>query len=470
MDGHIASGCTNPILNPVARLSNPILPLPRPKTEEPGFDELLNPTNPSVHTVFPASSVRKTFSFINRDDAYFEELNRLQNAVIVYTEGQEPPVTVEQIVDMAVETKLVEPCDIAVGALSKERFLLHLPVGVAVETFIRRTSPQLWDMGISFQQWTPIEDASINIPPYKVLLDLTGIPPHLWKDSEVIRAVSSFGVYLGRVLPKKPTDLKVWRAAIAMEELENIPPVITMVAGGLEHDIKVSPVTWKREPIYKRSDLPMLPRTLKRPHPLSSSEESDEDMFPMSREVLMELCRDRDPESLPLPVRAALAGAKSMGLSMKHHERMATEDPATRITVPVAALQFQILQRVQAQNQQFQSPRQPPTQVSCVAGQKKIDKVTLLTSPQFTPHRISQGANLEATSPRDQSKQKHVEALSTPRDQSQRQRGSGRNPRAWPQQEAGQNSAQNRPTTQGSVGQPGTQDRASTRFWGSPKG
>lgn len=143
MDGHIASSCVNPILNPVTRPNNLILPPTKPKVEEPGFDDLLNPTNPQVHTVFPTPTVKKAYSFVNRDDAYFEELACLQHAVVVYTEGQEPPITAEQIMDMAVDTKLVEPADISVGALSHERFVLHLRVGVTVDTFIRKTSPQL---------------------------------------------------------------------------------------------------------------------------------------------------------------------------------------------------------------------------------------------------------------------------------------------------------------------------------------
>lgn len=449
MDGHIASRCPNPILNPVARPTNPILPPAKPRTDEPGFEELLNTCNPGVHTAFPAPSIQKSYSFVNRDAAYFEELARLQNAVIVYTEGQEPPVSEEQIVDMAVDTKLVEPSDISVGALPNERFLLHLPAGVAVETFIKKTSPQLWDMGISFQQWTPIEDASVNIPPYKVLLDFTGIPVHLWKDSEVIRAVSGFGVYLGRVPSKKLTDLKVWRAAVAAEELENIPPVMTMVAGGLEHDVKVSPVAWKREPIYKRSDLPMLPPIFKKPRPLSSSEDSDEDMFSMSREILIELCRDRDPESLPLPVRAALAGAKSMGPFMKP-QRLATENPSVRIPVSVAtAPQFQNLPKVQTQNQSPNPSARITTQSSGVAGRNELANVILLTNTQrSTPQRTNRGTNLEASSPRvPSSVQGHVGDHSTPRAHPHRATGSGRNPRAWPQDVAGQSNSQARPAS-----------------------
>lgn len=108
-----------------------------------------------------------------------------------------------------------------------------------------------------------------------------------------------------------------------------------MVAGGIEHDVRVSLVTWKRDPIYKRSDLPLLSRCFNRPLPLNSTKESDDDLFPMSRQVLMEICWDRDPETLPLPVRAALAGAKSMGPYMKHHERMDIDDQVVRISVSV---------------------------------------------------------------------------------------------------------------------------------------
>lgn len=92
MEGHIASACSKQILNPAARPYQPTNGASKLMQGEPLFSELLSPaSNPSVHTEFLTDRVRKVHTFVRRDAAYFYELARLNNSVVVYTEGHDPP-------------------------------------------------------------------------------------------------------------------------------------------------------------------------------------------------------------------------------------------------------------------------------------------------------------------------------------------------------------------------------------------
>lgn len=253
------------------------------------------------------------YSFIDRDEDYFKELRRLNNSVVITFSGLD--ITAEHIVDWAVATGLVHFNEVAVAKLKEGKYLLNLPEGLVPETFIRATPPTLWEQGISFQQWSMLHEAAVNIPMFKVRLELSNIPDIHWRESEVIRAVSNFGVYLGTMWPADESR-EVWTAVVAVDDLCRIPHEITMVAGGLEHDVMVDPVDWAIGPIYKREDLPTLPPkytkpATARPSPQVKALFEDEQMIPMSRSVLLDLCRGKDEATLPLVVKAALAGARS---------------------------------------------------------------------------------------------------------------------------------------------------------------
>lgn len=253
------------------------------------------------------------YSFIDRDEDYFKELRRLNNSVVITFSGLD--ITAEHIVDWAVATGLVHFNEVAVAKLKEGKYLHNLPEGLVPETFIRATPPTLWEQGISFQQWTMLEEAAFNIPMFKVRLELTNIPEIHWRESEIIRAVSSFGVYLGTMWPADES-CEVWMAIVAIYDLGRIPHEINMVAGGLEYDVIVDPVDWAIGPIYKREDLPTLPPKYTKPTTARPSSQvkvlfEDEEMITMSRSVLLELCRGKDVATLPLVVKAALAGVRS---------------------------------------------------------------------------------------------------------------------------------------------------------------
>lgn len=54
-------------------------------------------------------------------------------------------------------------------------------------------------MGLSFRLWSQRDNASLKVPTYRVLVQLHGLPPHLYREQGAIRAVSNFGLYLGTI-------------------------------------------------------------------------------------------------------------------------------------------------------------------------------------------------------------------------------------------------------------------------------
>lgn len=164
--------------------------------------------------------------------------------------------------------------------LTRGHFLIHLPEGLAAETFIKATPPALWDQGIAFQMWSPHDDATaITIPRFKLLQDLVGFPIHLWREREVIKAVSRFGVYLGTNQPKIPAELSAWKMAIATDDLCRIPRNIRLSVGGIEYTVPVLPVVWDKGPIYTPSDLPTYPPRFSRPHSRTTQPGMEEDVL-----------------------------------------------------------------------------------------------------------------------------------------------------------------------------------------------
>lgn len=155
--------------------------------------------------------------------------------------------------------------------------------------------------------------AAINIPMFKVRMELTGVLQLLWRDSLVARAISNFGIYLGS-MPAADPSLHIWTAVVAVDNLCRIPYEITMVASSLEHDIQIEPIDWAIGPVYKREDLSSLPQKFGKPTVNLSSPAvtEDDDMVHVPRKTLQRLCSGVDHATLSLPVREALAGANSM--------------------------------------------------------------------------------------------------------------------------------------------------------------
>ncbi|KAF3329017.1 Gag polyprotein [Carex littledalei] len=320
--GHIASRCTSAPLNPSAP---PFQPEPRqsvPSAPEPTFDELLGGYAEPSEPVMPDGRPDKIISFHERDREFYHEVNNLQRAVIMNGDKARLAMEAHQVVSMAVDTGLVRPTEIRVAKIAPARFLIHLPRGLPVVTFINKTPPYLWDEGYTFHQWSLTENTTVCMPRFKMLIDLVGIPLHLMKEAEIIKVVSKFGLFLGTLAPEHETDLSTWRVALATDDLLRIPKTVGMVSGGLEHPIIVQPVTWQRGDIYTPADFPKEPPRYTRPpspppvRPVSPDTyleslpawSHDDHLVSCSKRVLLAMCADINPDKIPLPIREAIAG------------------------------------------------------------------------------------------------------------------------------------------------------------------
>lgn len=113
-------------------------------------------------------------------------------------------------------------------------------------------------MGFTFQPWTPLENAAITIPSYKLVVELYDLPPYIWREEAAIQAVSTFGTYIGSIAPSDLADQSSWLAVVATE-LQRVPQNVIIVIGGLEHTIAIRSIKWSHVLLYKPADLPQLP-------------------------------------------------------------------------------------------------------------------------------------------------------------------------------------------------------------------
>lgn len=213
----------------------------------------------------PDDRIKKVTVFLERDEAFFREIDKLSTAVILNETKAGPLLDVHRVEQMAVDTGLVREEEIRVAQLPNERFLIQLPRGLAVDTFVKATPGYLWDEGFIFQHWSQMEGAQVLMPRFKVLIDLIGVPPHLWREDYIVSATAKLGLFLGTVAPEHASDYTAWRLAIATDDLRRIPPTMGMVVGGVEHPIEVKTIAWSRGPIYQASDFPVTPPVLPRP-------------------------------------------------------------------------------------------------------------------------------------------------------------------------------------------------------------
>lgn len=223
----------------------------------------------------------------------------------------------ESIANYAVRTGLVKKDEISVAVLGGGRYLIHLPTGLAPDTFIRATPSDLWDFGLTFEPWSPLRGAEVKVPHFKVLLNLVGFPIEIWKEEEVRKAVSSFGIFLATIPPEDPADFSQWTAVIATEDLAQVPSKIKVRLGGLDKVVPITVVTWSHAPIYKAAEMPQEPPIYTAPTRDTSDDSSGDEchmdadeMIPVSRRVIQEICRGIDPEALPWQFRELLAAGK----------------------------------------------------------------------------------------------------------------------------------------------------------------
>lgn len=191
--GHTGNRCSARGLNPKAI---PFIPSPavqhiRELRGEPGFEDLLSGGCLITPPLMPENIPLQTYCFVDRDELYFREIERLSRGVVLHAENLEFQMPVDEVARYVVHTNLVKLEKIEVSAIDRSRFLIIFPEGLSQETFIRATPSVLWDHGITFQPWTPLTDTTITIPRFKVLLDFIGVPMHLWREREIVRSVNS---------------------------------------------------------------------------------------------------------------------------------------------------------------------------------------------------------------------------------------------------------------------------------------
>lgn len=295
--------------------------------KEPGFSDLLAAAKPLNPPPMPEGRPKKIRVFVDRDREYYHEENRLKQAVVVHaTELQiNFELSVDKVAEWVAQANVIAENEVTIAAITKRRYLIIMPEGVAPETLIEAIPYDIWDLGLTFQKWDPMEDAEKTVPRFRAIVDLVGIPPPLYRENHVINAVSSFGLYLGSIAQRKSEDISTWSVVVATMKLEDIPLEVGMVAGGVEHPVQVRPVNWSEGPIYTEEDFPVVPKKYSKPAKPPKQDEAglsdgsrtygpdkegddDSEKIYMSKRVLMELCRDVDPELLPLEVREVIAG------------------------------------------------------------------------------------------------------------------------------------------------------------------
>lgn len=163
------------------------------------------------------------------------------------------------------------------------------------------------------------------MPEYKILVDVEGLPPHLYRTKQVARAIGTFGTYLGSIHQSNPANLSRWSVAVAVDKLERVPHELEVHAGGFEYVAIIQPRKWIRANLYKATDLlPKHPKFTKNHlDPKSKRPESPEHIH-ISMNVLRDICRDKDPRTLPPEIQAMLSGASdSRVISVAQVEQMA---------------------------------------------------------------------------------------------------------------------------------------------------
>lgn len=128
--GHVGTKCSSPLApSPKPKPTPPTAPT-MPKLNEPSFQDLLDapaPTQP-----LPQGQPPRMDCFVDRDNQYYEEAEKLQGTVVMYNPDLEIDITIEDVALYAKRTGLVKAKDIAVGIMTRSRYAILLPYGVQV--------------------------------------------------------------------------------------------------------------------------------------------------------------------------------------------------------------------------------------------------------------------------------------------------------------------------------------------------
>lgn len=418
--------CKGKVLNPAAMpyWANKAVP-PAPKANVRAFDDLLQKPCPPAGPTMPASRPQKLSYFADMDAEMSDELAKLGRGVIFDTHGKETGFSISDVAGFAVRTGEVKKAEISVGILSKTRFLIMLPEGMAPETFIQATTPELWDGGFTFQPWSPLDEGKLVLPEYKVLLELTGLPPHFRKPNLVANAMGLFGTYLGRVPHADPANLATWRVAVAVDRLERVPLELSLNAGAVEYPINIRVCNWLRAPLYTAADLPKIPQKFSKPpkpawnHPINSPAP-----FAVSRKALLEICKGMDVADLPEEIQLLLASIPEAESSLRsqddrRRETQETADPTLEDLSNTAPTPTHVAgQTVEFQGGHTVPQVQPSPQTIQPPGEGRISSTRQVDASQALPQRIRKPVQILRRSP---AKRTPAAAVRIPRRDSDRE-------------------------------------------------
>lgn len=150
------------------------------------------------------------------------------------------------------------------------------------------------------------------LPEFKVLLDIQGLPPHLYRTKQVARAIGTFGTFLGSLPQSNTANLSCWTAAVAVDKLERIPSELEVHVKGFGYVAAVHTRKWLRASLYSAADLTKQHPRYTKQHldPSNRRPDSpDSELIHISARVLRDLCKDKDPATIPPEIRAMLTGA-----------------------------------------------------------------------------------------------------------------------------------------------------------------
>lgn len=342
-EGHLGTHCKSKQLNPAAmpywaNKAKQAIPKQPPATT---FDDILLKPCPLAAPTLPANRPKRLSVYIERDDSIKEELTKLGNSVVFNTHGLQLGFKLDDIAGFATRTRVVSVTEISIATLSPGRFLITLPPGMAPETFINTTGPELWDAGFSFQPWSAMDEARLAIPEYKAMLSLEGLQPFLRKEKIIAKAISTFGIYLGTVPQQGTPDLSLWTVAVAIDRLERIPDELAIYERGLEFILKVTTKNWMRALLYTAAELPKPQQKFSKPiRPSKPSYSDDMEPIPIARRVLIDLCKNIAPDALPEEIRALLLGPPGrLAITFAQTEELLSLNPTPIVAASEAGRQ-----------------------------------------------------------------------------------------------------------------------------------
>lgn len=262
-----------------------------------------------------------------------------RRAIVIGSDQPDYDLGIDKAVELVVSSAMVQAREISISSLTQGRYLVVLPESLAPATLMASLPVAAWANEVTFRSWSPLLDGDFANLEYKVIVQFVGLPPPLRREKAVIRAASTFGVYLGSITQDDSSNLASWTAVVGMHDLALLPNRVLMVAGGVRVPIAIYPLKWIQAPVYQEQEQPHRPIIFKPTiptllvHPEEEEEPSDDDVIPLSRTDLAELCRGRQLSSLPDGVRRFLTGKQQVDVSGSSGDDMETTELETTISL-----------------------------------------------------------------------------------------------------------------------------------------